>query len=201
MTEIRIYFEGNPKLRPGLDRFLDELRAKARELRLGWQSVACGDRWAALRDFETALSSHPDAFNVLLVDAEDVVPSGRDPISHLRQCDSWQPPTGIDSRQVHLMVVVMEAWFLADKQGLAAYYGQDFHKGSLPARSNVEDIPKADIVQGLKQATRLTKKGPYHKTRHAPDLLERIDPDLVKQSAPHCQRLFQVLSAVLEANT
>ncbi len=198
MTEIRIYFEGNPKLRPGLDRFLDELRAKARELRLGWQSVACGDRWAALRDFETALSSHPDAFNVLLVDAEDVVPSGQDPIDHLRQRDTWQPPTGIDSKQVHLMVAVMEAWFLADKQALADYYGQEFHVNSLPQNPQVERIPKADIEHGLKQATRHTKKGPYHKTRHAPALLETIDPDLVKQSAPHCQRLFEVLSAVLE---
>lgn len=199
MTEIRIYFEGDPKLRPGFGQFLNELRAKARVLGQRWQLVGCRGRLAALRDFKTALSLHPDAFNVLLVDAEEVV--AIDPISHLRQHDNWQPPGGTEERQVHLMVVIMEAWFMADKQGLATYYGQGFHTGSLPARSNVEDIPKADIEQGLEQATRHTKKGPYHKTRHAPDLLETIDPDLVKQSAPHCQRLFDVLSAVLEANT
>ena len=95
---------------------------------------------------------------------------------------------------------LMESWFLADRQNLKEFYKKDFHEGSLPPNPKVEEIRKADVVEGLKNATRDTTKGPYHKTKHAPTLLEKIDPGKVQKAAPQCRRLFDVLTRLLDSD-
>lgn len=92
------------------------------------------------------------------------------------------------------MVQMMEAWFLADSEALGAYYGQRFGAKALPGRENVEQIPKADVERFLKEATKKTQKGEYHKIRHGSELLARIDPDKVRKRAPHCERLLAMLA-------
>ena len=67
----------------------------------------------------------------------------------------------------------------------------------LPANPKVEEIHKSDIAKGLRDATRHTNKGPYHKTKHAPAILARIDTAKVREAAPSCDRLFQAI----ESNT
>ena len=54
----------------------------------------------------------------------------------------------------------------------------------------VEEIPKKDVFEALRTATKDTSKGRYHKTKHAPFLLKLIDPALVKQASAHCRRMF-----------
>ena len=96
------------------------------------------------------------------------------------------------------MVEMMESWFHADKDALASYYGKkDFKRAALAANPQVEQIPKKDLADGLKNATRDTSKGPYHKTAHAPEILARINPGLVRQAAPNCARLFDALQEKL----
>ena len=131
---------------------------------------------------------------ILLVDSEEAVAT--DPWQHLaaRQGDEWHRPTGASDDSAHLMVQVMEAWFLADRQVLADYYGQGFIAGSLPGQQNIELISKPDVFKALQHASKNTKtKGEYHKTRHGFDLLERIDPNLVRAASVHAERLFTVL--------
>ncbi len=92
------------------------------------------------------------------------------------------------------MVQVMESWFLADRRVLADYYGQGFTAGSLPGQPNIELISKQDVFRALKQASKNTKtKGEYHKTKHGFDLLELIDPNLVRAASGHAERLVIVL--------
>lgn len=93
------------------------------------------------------------------------------------------------------MVQMMEAWFLADPEALAVYYGQRFGAQALPGRGNVEQIAKADVERSLKEATRKTQKGEYHKIRHGAELLARIDPAKVRKRAPHCERLLATLAS------
>ena len=100
------------------------------------------------------------------------------------------------------MVQMMEAWFHADPDALAKFYGTGFNKGALPGNSgklNVESIAKKDLETGLSAATRKTAKGDYfrHKTAHGPELLARINPNLVRKAAPNCQRLFNQLEGHL----
>lgn len=178
MTEIRVYFEGNKSLREGFLKFLKEIRDKARAKRIGFELIACGATPAA--DFRDAGLKHPTAWNVLLIDSEgqsfDDTPS---------ETKFW-------------MVELMEAWFLADPDALETYYRDGFKRNSLKPNPRVEEIPKADVMLSLLKATRGTQKGPYHKTKHAPNILGLIDPIKVRHSAPNCERLFATIAAKLE---
>jgi hypothetical protein len=159
-----------------------------------FQVIASGDRAKAYRDFCVAVIQHPDHYVVLLVDSEEAVVAG--PWQHLatRRGDRWHRPHGVTDDQAHLMVQVMESWFLADRQVLIAYYGQGFLANSLPGHANIEQIPKRDVLRLLKHASRQTPKKEYHKTRHAFHLLEQIDPQRVRVASHHADRLLTVLA-------
>ncbi len=177
VTEIRIYFEGDDALRPGFSHFFEELKTKAgaRRVRL----IAGGSGTEAEKDYRIALGQHPEAWNVLLRDSEgDEVPKSED---HF-----W-------------MVQLMEAWFLADPEALETYYGKkNFNRNALKKNPRIEEVPKSDVLECLKEASRESQKGPYHKTKHAPEILQRIDPLKVRNAAPHCELLFQRLLAGLD---
>ncbi len=156
--------------------------------------IASGDRGAAFKDFCLALRQNPGDYNILLVDSEESVTAGSWQHLATRQGDEWRRPAGASDDHAHLMVQVMEAWFLADRRALADYYGQGFLAGSLPRQPNVELISKQDVFRALQHASRNTKtKGEYHKTRHGFDLLELIDPQLVRAASVHADRLLMVL--------
>lgn len=199
MREIRIYVEGGGKglnlrapLREGFDHFLTAAKSKAQVGRVRWQVVICGSRSETHRAFTNALTDHPMAFNILLVDAErPVTTSVREHLSAPGK-DAWDV-SHADDDQLHLMVQTMEAWFIADVDALKEFYGKGFSERALPRNRNVETVPKADVERGLKAATRRTKPGEYHKTQHAPDLLKQISPAKVRAASAHCERLFAVL--------
>ena len=105
--------------------------------------VASGSRRDAFDDFRAAVHrAKKDDFIVLLVDSEDPVVAGTGPWQHLKTRDKWDQPSGATDDQVHLMVQCMEAWFLADKDSLAAYYENGFNQNALPTREDIENIAK-----------------------------------------------------------
>jgi hypothetical protein len=57
----------------------------------------------------------------------------------------------------------------------------------------VEQIEKNALLSALKNATRNTLKGEYHKTRHGFKILEKLDVSKVRKAAHHCDRLFTIL--------
>ncbi|MEP7012805.1 MAG: DUF4276 family protein [Acidobacteriota bacterium] len=196
VREVRVYVEGGGDSRDSKDAIRKGFRHLFQKVGIGAQVIACGRRDKAFKDWKLALFSHPDAFNLLLVDAEGAVREGSSSWNHLKTTDpSWQPPL-LSEEHCHLMVQVMEAWFIADPEALAAYYGQRFGASALPGRQNVEEIPKGEVESSLKSATKRTQKGEYHKIRHASDLLARIDPAKVRKRAPHCERLLTTLANV-----
>jgi len=91
------------------------------------------------------------------------------------------------------MVQCMEAWFLADREKLSAFYGDCFRARALPAGRDVEQILKKEIYDALAQATRTCKKGIYHKTAHAFEILQQIDPEKVRAASAHADRFFVIL--------
>jgi hypothetical protein len=202
--EICVYVEGGDNketraaLRRAFQHFLEEVRIRASRKRGSLRVVPCGARQSAYDDFKQALHANPNAFNVLPVDAEGPV-TVRSPWDHLRnrQADQWKNP-GVDDGHCHLMVQMMEAWLVADPEKLAEYYGKGFHEKSLPDNPNVEQIDKKTLERSLALATRQTSKKRYHKTRHAPDLLERIRPEVVRPKASFCDRLFKTLLAEID---
>jgi hypothetical protein len=198
VKEIRIYVEGggdgaNTKalLKGGFNIFLKELRQIARSKQIGWQVIICGSRNNAFRNFKNALKTHPDAFNVLLVDSE--APVNKSPLEHLKFRDNWDS-LGVDDTHCHLMVQVMEAWFVVDIDALKRFYGQGFKENAIPGNLNVENINKLDLEVALNKATKDTSKGKYHKIQHGAKLLEQVEATKVRKAAFHCDRLFTTIA-------
>jgi hypothetical protein len=158
--------------------------------------VASGSRDDAYKDFCRSLKVDPNSFSLLIVDSEDPIPSGKTAVAHLREREKhWTELTA--SSHVGLMVQCMEAWFLADPTALDRYYGADFKLSALPRSPKIEQIPKKDIMTGLENATRTTRKGKYRKTEHGFDLLGLIDPKMVMKSSPFADELVKLLLAKL----
>ena len=194
--EIRIYVEGGgdskdsrAAVRQGFRIFFDQLVEKARKRRIKWQVIACGGRDQAHDDFETALKTHQEAFNVLLVDSEGEVQ--QEARTHLRVRDGW-PLATASSEQCHLMVQMMEG-IIADTDALDRFYRQGFNVGAIPRNPDVERIRKEDIERGLENATRPTKARRYHKIQHGPKILAMLNVAMVRRAAPHCQNLFETI--------
>lgn len=194
--EIRLYIEGAAKgseavrLREGLRTFLDSLYRIAQQNGFRFHPpITCSNGAGTYEDFKDACSRHKDAMIFLLVDAESAVAEGANPWTHLK-CDSL----GLDDSHCHLMAQTMEAWLIADKEALADFYQKDFNRNALPQNPRVEEIPKKDLFDGLRNATAKTTKGRYHKTQHAPEILKRLNVAKVRKAAPHCDRLFQTLT-------
>ena len=195
---IKVYVEGGgekkllrSKCRQGFSNFFQKAGMEGRMPSV----VASGSRRDAFDDFCAALRS-PGKYDfiVLLVDSEDPIAAGSSPWQHLKARDSWNQPLDATDDQVHLMVQCMEAWFLADKDCLIAYYGNGFNQNALPASQDIENIAKNDVLNGLKNATRSgVSKDEYGKGQHSFDILAQIDPDKVVAASPHAKRLVDTL--------
>lgn len=172
---------------------------------------ACGSRKDAYDDFCTALGNGENA--LLLVDSEELVACDKrteQPVpawQHLadRPNDKWPRPVGATDEQAQLMVPTMEAWFLADKINLAAYYAgrqkrEAFNESALPKREDVEAVRKEDLETILANATRPNQgKGLYHKGRHSFGILAALDPAAVARGSYHARRLLCHLKEALKA--
>jgi hypothetical protein len=186
-VSVRIYVEGGgdnkdpiKRCNEGFASYCQKLTPPNRSPRI----VACGGRDRAFDRFRTAVqNAQPGETYVLLVDAEAPL-NAASPVQHLQDRDGWSFPA-LSHHRAFLMVQAMEAWFLADREMLAAFYDGGFLASSLPGNINIEAIPKDDLEPKLKRASKPTQKGEYHKTRHGFDLLGKINPVKVENASPH----------------
>jgi hypothetical protein len=195
VSEIRIYVEGGRGhskawLRVAFSQFLNKARAGDEKSTTNLRVVMCGSRQETYEAFRLGTRKHAGSTVLLLVDAEGPV-AGTER-THLAAQDRWDLSFAADD-SIHLMTQLMESWFIADRDALTRFYGQGFAAASIPKRTNVEEIPKADVERALHDATRKTQRGTYHKTQHAPKILESLEPATVRARAPRCERLFQHL--------
>lgn len=198
MSEIRIYVEGkvSPEMREAFDTFLQGPKDRARQKSIQWQIIACGGRDRAYDSFRLALQDHSTAFNVLLVDAEAEVEVYGQTWQHLKKRDNWNNP-GTDDNHCHLMVPMMEAWFLADPEKLAEYFEKPFK--SVTVHPDVEKVPKKLVEDAMTKVSSRPGKPLYHKIKDGTKLLKSIRPKWVQAKAPHCRRLFETLDAIIGA--
>ena len=196
VVTVRLYVEGggdSKKLRVqcrrGFRKFIEKAGLQGRMPRI----VACGGRQGAYDSFTTALDAG-NSTPMLLVDAERPV-TDASAWEHLRKRDGWPRPGRAHENQCHLMAQLMESWFLADRRALKTFYGPEFHEKSLPSDPRVEQVPKADVLDGLARATRKTSKGPYDKGPTSFDILAEVDPSKVERSARQAKRFLDTLRA------
>lgn len=177
-----VYLEGGNHLRRPMRNFLR--RAVGNNIALN--ILPCRDRDRAIRLFGQTSSS--DA--LLLIDSEG------DDLTTLRQFVLSRTGFPDATDRSFFMVQLMEAWFLADRQALVAYYGQGFNAGRLPGNRQPERIPKRDVEQGLRNATAGTSKGAYDKTDHAVELLAQLNPTAVYSACPNFKLLVDHLRTI-----
>ena len=194
---IKLHVEGGgdtreqkARLRRGLGSFLERAGLSGRMPSI----VACGGRDRAFDEFRFAYLSQ-DTVALLLVDAEGPVRAGS-VWQHLKARDDWDCPSGARDDQCHLMVQAMESWFVADREALSRYYGPGFRSNSIPQWPHVERVPKPDVEDRLKRATRHTSKGRYHKGSHSFEILGKLDPNKVMEASPYAKRLIVSLKAL-----
>lgn len=200
---VKLYVEGGgdsaslkTACREGFTTFITSAGLKKRP-----RVVACGSRQDAFDSFCTAIAAGEDA--MLLVDSEAPVAAtsqqGDDaskwlPWPHLKQRvgDGWDKPQVSHDTDCHLMVQLMESWFLADRDALKAFFGNGFKENQLPAAQRaIEGIAKADVYAALQNATADCKtKAPYGKGEHSFKILARISPAKVIAASPWANRFI-----------
>jgi hypothetical protein len=208
---VKLYVEGGGdsaalkvECRSGFANFLARagLRRKPR-------IVACGSRRNAYESFCTAVANGESA--LLLVDSEAPVsarhqqgsPDTWIPWQHLKERagDGWDRPSNAKEADCHLMVQCMEAWLLADREVLKAFFGQGCKESSLPAPSgSVEAITKVQLYKSLADATRDCRtKGQYGKGEHSFRLLSLADATKVTSASPWANRFVEELKKRMDA--
>ncbi len=203
MKKVKVYVEGGGStqftrdpLRDGFDIFCHDLKLLAYNNDCELTFILCGGKTETIRDFKKALISNNDAIKVLLVDSDG--PVTQQPKKHLK----IKIPEVTDD-QCHLMVQIMESWFLADLNALRGFYIDELDDKELNKYqdiNNVENIDKKDIEQVLIQATKETSYGnywEYGKTLHASKILKRLNANTVRKKAKHCDRLFTTLETLI----
>jgi len=199
MVDFLIVIEGGGSsraeqapLRQGFAALFKKLCKSGRNPRV----LCAGGRGQAYKEFEVHINAKPKPHCLLLVDSEAPVASNASPWDHVaeRQGDGWKRPKGVDDAMLHFMSETMEAWIVADPDALATYYGSGFKKTKLPKRSNLEEVPKSDLIAALLAATEEARtKGKYQKS-HGFDLVGRIDPQKVRVACPRfAERFFKAL--------
>jgi len=200
---VKLYVEGGgdtaalkAACREGFTTFITKAGIKNRP-----RVVACGSRRDAYDSFCTAIAQGEAA--VLLVDSEAPVSAAHQtgvpdkwlPWGHLLQQDNWSQPNGSSDTDCHLMVQIMETWFLADRDTLAAFFGNGFKETQLPAEGRtIEGVAKSHVYKALQDSTAHCKtKAQYGKGEHSFKLLARIDPANVTTASPWAKRFVEEL--------
>ena len=120
-NDVLVYAEGGgdsdelkSQMRQAFSEFFDKTHLKTCKPRV----IACGSRSNAFNDFRMAIDQGRNA--LLLVDSETPVSAAHQqgshflPWAHLKCRDNWDKPDKASDADCHLMVQVMESWFLVD---------------------------------------------------------------------------------------
>ena len=160
------------------------------------RTVPCGGRKSAFDAFVTAVRNPASGvLPLLLVDSEIGVARGHTVWQHLksRPGDRWEKPEGVADDQAFLMVQVMETWFIADREAMQRFFGEEFRTAAIPLWPKLEEVSKKAVYDSLENATADCGPRKYAKGRLSFELLATVSPARVEAASPHAKQLFERL--------
>lgn len=205
---VRLYIEGDKKnkgkgsfisLRRGFNQFFNKW-AEKEKLSIKFDPNILGSRGDAVNTFLKIGVFHPNDLILLLIDTEREKDKNKSAKEFLGEDFPNSDFKNVKESQCHFMVQAMESWFLADKEKLAACYDAKFSEKTLPQHKEIEKIPKNEVIEKLKNATKDTRngKGEYGKGADSGNIMGEIRPHKVIKAAPHCEKLFTEISKAIK---
>jgi hypothetical protein len=179
---VRIYFEGDARLRVGLREFLKPEVELAATHKIKLDLVGAGKKQAE-KACRVGQRDYPAARHLILKDAEGPIPAGR-------------------PKHTYYWVQAMESWFVADPAAIQKAFGPCVQLKVLPKWPNVETRPKADVLKYLSKVTKAC--GPskcYDEKDHSPVLagmiLRQLDRRTVVKKSPECGHFLNTLRSTI----
>ena len=176
-------------------KLLDKMGFVGRKPRL----VACGGRNDVYRAFCRGLRSAGSGYVAMWIDSEEPMSDIESAWRHLGGVTSvavWERPEEARDDQVLFMSTCMETWIVADRAALREHYREKLNENPLPAHTHLESRPRHAVQQALELATR-DCKSPYTKGKRSFDMLEKLDPEVLKQHLPAFGRVLRILKEKL----
>jgi Domain of unknown function (DUF4276) len=174
---------------------LDQMGIKGKKLRL----KACGGRKAVYDDFCTAHEAGGGGYIAIWIDSEDPMADIEQAWKHLAEVttvDVWAKPDGAVDDQVLFMTTCMETWIVADRLALREHYKQNLNENPLPHTNGLEAKQRQAVQQALETATKDCKNA-YAKGKRSFEIMEKLDPAVLKQYLPSFVRVDRILKAKL----
>ena len=197
VSRVVIHFEGHSNLKFGFGKLFGEHKERARQNGIRFDMIAGGSNAETVKDFLRSCRRNPSDLNVLLIDSEGPALSAAEAIRALRSRSYWDANAAPEDWQLNFMVQAMEAWFIADPQAMARYFGDGFAAGRLPNPQNAESVSPNGLTDSINQALRGIggrRRKKYDKARDGARLLALIDEPTVRRNCPAFGRLTDFLS-------
>ncbi len=179
-----LFVEGEPKspngdLRQGLAKLLEQkLKDNKPKIIFG------GGKTQTIKKFKTNKLDAQQC--LLLIDLDSPEENIK---ADLIDCDLLEY-----SENVFYMVQEMDSWFLSQPDVLDKFYGKD-NNGKLISQK----LPKKKAIEiehpdeKLQELTKNTKRGKYHKIKHAVELLKLLDSTKLENDFSEFKRLIEKL--------
>jgi len=157
---------------------------------------ACGGRVSVYEDFCTAHNAGGGGYVAIWIDSEEPMADIEQTWKHLAEVTTvaaWEKPGGAADDQVLFMTTCMETWIVADRAVLRSHYGHKLRENALPPLSGLEGRDRHDVQDRLERATQDCKNA-FAKGKRSFDVLEKLDPAVLKQHLPSCVRVDRILT-------
>ena len=195
--KVKVYIEGGGDSDSQHERFREAWTGffKNAELRRMPRVVCGGGRRRTYDKFKTAVASEPDVVHLLLVDSEDLVATGKSVWAHLkeRKDDRFEKPRRAGAGDAFLMICCMESWFLADRDALLKFFGENCREKALKPWPKLDRVPKRDVFDALHSASAHCGDRQYNKGDVSFRILSEINPTIVERQCPEAKRLLDRL--------
>lgn len=161
--------------------------------------VACGGRQAVYGRFVTRHSGGGTGYVAMWIDSEEPMADIEQAWKHLAEVTSvavWERPDGAEDDQVLFMTTCMETWIVADRNLLRSHYGHKLNENALPPLNGLEGRARHDVQDRLERATKDCKNA-FAKGKRSFEVLEELDPAVLRQHLPSFVRVRRILNAKL----